>query len=61
MRHPFSVTIMKSLRKYYKTYSGVGNFMPTPEYLGFPQQRSRSSQRTTEPPSDSSLCTFCSL
>lgn len=35
MRYPISVTIMKSLRKYYKTYSGVGTFMPAPEYLGF--------------------------
>lgn len=61
MRYPFSVTIMKSLRKYYKIYSGVGTFMPTPEYLGFPQQHSRSSQRATEPPFHSSLRTFYSL
>ena len=41
MRYPFSVTSMKSLRKYYKIYSGVGTFMPTPEYFGFPQNYSR--------------------
>ena len=41
MRYPVSVTSMKSLRKYYKTHSGVGTFMPTPEYSGFPQNYSR--------------------
>lgn len=41
MRYPISVTIMKSLRKYYKTYSGVDTFMPTPEYFRFPQNYSR--------------------
>ncbi len=41
MRYPFSVTSMKSLRKYYKTHSGVDTFMPTPEYFEFPQNHSR--------------------
>ena len=41
MRYPFSVTSMKSLRKYYKTHSGVDTFMPTPEYFGFSQRHYR--------------------
>ena len=59
MRYPFSVTSTQSLRKYYKTHSGVDTFMPTPEYFEFPQNHSRRSQRFTEkPPSNSSLRTF---